>query len=191
VEILIIILAYFVGSISFGIILSKYFKLQDPRNFGSKNPGATNVMRSGKKLPAFLTLMGDMLKATLMVSTAQYFNFSIFYTSLVGAVVFLGHLFPIYFSFKGGKGVASAFGVILSMDYIIALIVLITWVCSFLIWRISSLAALMASIALPFLSFFMVLNVEYFYLSLFLSFFLIVRHKENIKKLITRNESVF
>lgn len=190
-EILIIILAYFVGSISFGIILSKYFKLQDPRNFGSKNPGATNVMRSGKKLPAFLTLMGDMLKATLMVSTAQYFNFSIFYTSLVGAVVFLGHLFPIYFSFKGGKGVASAFGVILSMDYIVALIVLITWVCSFLIWRISSFAALTASIALPFLSFFMVLHIEYFYLSLFLSFFLIVRHKENIKKLIKRNESVF
>jgi glycerol-3-phosphate acyltransferase PlsY len=121
-----IILAYFIGSISFGILLSKIFKIQDPRSFGSKNPGATNVMRSGKKFVALLTLLGDMLKGTLVVLIAKYYlNFNDDQVLLIAAVVFIGHLFPVYYQFKGGKGVATALGVLLAIDSSIAIISII------------------------------------------------------------------
>jgi len=187
-----IILAYFIGSISFGILLSKVFKIQDPRSFGSKNPGATNVMRSGKKLVALLTLLGDMLKGTIVVLIAKlYLNLTYDQVLLVAAAVFLGHLFPVYHQFKGGKGVATALGVLLAIDIHIAILVLIIWLVIFLISRISSLSAITAAICLPLITFFMHVDQSFLLLSFFLSILLIYRHKENIKNLIEKKESNF
>ena len=187
-----IILAYFIGSISFGILLSKIFKIQDPRSFGSKNPGATNVMRSGKKFVALLTLLGDMLKGTLVVLIAKYYlNFNDDQVLLIAAVVFIGHLFPVYYQFKGGKGVATALGVLLAIDSNIAILVLLIWLIVFLVSHISSLSAITAALCLPIIAFFMHIDQNFLWLSLFLSMFLIYRHKENIKKLLEKKESNF
>ena len=187
-----IILAYFIGSISFGILLSKIFKIQDPRSFGSKNPGATNVMRSGKKFVALLTLLGDMLKGTLVVLIAKYYlNFNDDQVLLIAAVVFMGHLFPVYYQFKGGKGVATALGVLLAIDSNIAILVLLIWLIVFLVSRISSLSAITAALCLPIIAFFMHIDQNFLWLSLFLSMFLIYRHKENIKNLLEKKESNF
>lgn len=187
-----IILAYFIGSISFGILLSKIFKIQDPRSFGSKNPGATNVMRSGKKFVALLTLLGDMLKGTLVVLIAKYYlNFNDDQVLLIAAVVFIGHLFPVYYQFKGGKGVATALGVLLAIDSNIAILVLLIWLIVFLVSRISSLSAITAALCLPLITFFMHIDQNFLWLSLFLSMFLIYRHKENIKNLLEKKESNF
>src|SRR5210317_2182719 len=176
-----IILAYFIGSISFGILLSKVFKIQDPRSFGSKNPGATNVMRSGKKLAALLTLLGDMLKGTIVVLIAKfYLNLNYDQVLLIAAAVFLGHLFPVYHQFKGGKGVATALGVLLAIDIQIAILVLIIWLVIFMVSRISSLSAITAALSLPLMVFYMHVNQSFLWLSLFLSVLLIYRHKENI-----------
>lgn len=187
-----IILAYFIGSISFGILLSKIFKIQDPRSFGSKNPGATNVMRSGKKFVALLTLLGDMLKGTLVVLIAKYYlNFNDDQVLLIAAVVFIGHLFPVYYQFKGGKGVATALGVLLAIDSNIAILLLLIWLIVFLVSRISSLSAITAALCLPIIVFFMHIDQNFLWLSLFLSMFLIYRHKENIKNLFDKKESNF
>lgn len=187
-----IILAYFIGSISFGILLSKVFKIQDPRSFGSKNPGATNVMRSGKKLAALLTLLGDMLKGTIVVLIAKlYLNLTYEQVLLIAAAVFLGHLFPVYHQFKGGKGVATALGVLLAIDIHIAILVLIIWLVIFLISRVSSLSAITAALCLPLITFFMHVDQSFLLLSFFLSILLIYRHKENIKNLIEKKESNF
>lgn len=187
-----IILAYFIGSISFGILLSKIFKIQDPRSFGSKNPGATNVMRSGKKFVALLTLLGDMLKGTLVVLIAKYYlNFNDDQVLLIAAAVFMGHLFPVYYQFKGGKGVATSLGVLLAIDSSIAILVLLIWLIVFLVSRISSLSAITAALCLPLIAFFMHIDQNFLWLSLFLSMFLIYRHKENIKNLLEKKESNF
>ena len=187
-----IILAYFIGSISFGILLSKIFKIQDPRSFGSRNPGATNVMRSGKKLAALLTLLGDMLKGTIVVLIAKlYLNLNYDQVVLIAAAVFIGHLFPVYHQFRGGKGVATALGVLLAIDIHIAISVLIIWLVILLISRISSLSAITAALCLPLMAFFMHVDQSFLLLSLFLSFLLIYRHKENIKNLIEKKESNF
>ena len=187
-----VILAYFIGSISFGILLSKFFKIQDPRSFGSKNPGATNVMRSGKKLAALLTLLGDMLKGTIVVLIAEfYLNLNYEQVLLIAAAVFLGHLFPVYHQFKGGKGVATALGVLLAIDIHVAILVLIIWLVIFLVSRISSLSAITAAFCLPLTAFFMNVDQSFLWLSLFLSVLLIYRHKENIKNLIEKKESNF
>jgi len=187
----VLILAYFIGSISFGIVFSKLFKLKDPRSFGSKNIGATNVMRSGKKLPAVLTLLGDLLKGSVMILLCQYLGFEKNEIFLVAWAVFLGHLFPIYHKFKGGKGVATAFGILLIIHSKIALMVLATWIFIFLITRISSLSALSAAIVLPIIAYLMNTETGFIYLSLFLSLMLIYRHKQNIQNLLQRQESKF
>ena len=187
-----VILAYFIGSISFGILLSKVFKIPDPRSFGSKNPGATNVMRSGKKLVALLTLLGDLLKGTIVILIAKfYLNFNYDQVLLIAAAVFLGHLFPVYHQFKGGKGVATALGVLLAIDIHIAILVLIIWLVIFFVSHISSLSAITSALCLPFIAFFMQVDQNFLWLSLFLSVFLIYRHKENIKNLIEKKESNF
>jgi len=187
-----IILAYFIGSISFGILISKVFKIQDPRSFGSRNPGATNVMRSGKKIAALLTLLGDMLKGTFVVLIAKlYLNLTYDQVLLIAAAVFLGHLFPVYHQFKGGKGVATALGVLLAIDIHIAILMLIIWLVIFLTSRISSLSAITAALCLPLMTFFMHVDQSFLLLSFFLSILLIYRHKENIKNLIEKKESNF
>ena len=149
------IAAYLVGSIPFAIISSRIFGLADPRSYGSKNPGATNVLRSGNKAAAIFTLLGDASKGWLAVYLAQ--KFAIDYVSgpgttvigLVALAVFFGHLYPVFLKFKGGKGVATAAGVLLALDPLLGLATLGTWLFIAFTLRYSSLAALIAATAAP------------------------------------------
>ena len=149
VPILWIVGAYLLGSISFGILISKCFGLADPRTIGSGNPGATNVLRSGKKSAALLTLLGDAFKGWLPVWLALQSNMLMWVVSSVGIAVFLGHLYPIYFKFKGGKGVATALGVILAISPFIGLLAMATWLIVFAFSRYASLASMIAALLVP------------------------------------------
>ena len=146
-------LAYLLGSISFAVIVSKFFGLSDPRSYGSKNPGATNVLRSGNKAAAVLTLLGDAAKGWLAVFLAHHFapdyGLSNAVVALVGLAVFFGHLYPVFLKFKGGKGVATAAGILLAINLWLGLAVLATWITVALLSRYSSLAALLAAASAP------------------------------------------
>ncbi|WP_159990478.1 glycerol-3-phosphate 1-O-acyltransferase PlsY [Pelistega ratti] len=191
------IIAYLIGSIPFAIITSRLFKLQDPRQFGSGNPGATNVLRSGHKIAAALTLFGDAFKGWIAVYLAQqYFPHHTTSIAIVAVAVFLGHLYSIFLSFKGGKGVATAIGVLLACDPMLAIILIIIWLLVFLLFRYSSLAALIAALNAPFLYLILSLQDYRFDGSLFIailviSILLIYRHKANITKLLTGKEAKF
>lgn len=141
--------AYLLGSISFAMIAAKLFGLADPRSYGSGNPGATNVLRSGNKKAALFTLIGDALKGWVAVFVAQQMGFSDSVIGLVALAVFFGHLFPVFLKFKGGKGVATAAGVLLALDPLIGLAVLGTWLFVAFAFRYSSLAALLAAALAP------------------------------------------
>src|SRR5450830_1369212 len=148
------IAAYLIGSISFAVVVSKAFGLSDPRTYGSKNPGATNVLRSGNKKAAVLTLIGDGFKGWLAVWLAMKFGpqYGIDDTgiALVTIAVFLGHLWPVFFRFVGGKGVATALGILLALNVWLGLATLVTWLVIAYAFRYSSLAALIASVFAPF-----------------------------------------
>ena len=120
-QLLIILFAYLVGSVSSGIIISQIFNLPDPRTIGSKNPGATNVMRSGNKKAAFFTLLGDLLKAILVLAIAEYLGFNDFIIVCVALAVLIGHIYPIFYKFRGGKGVATAIGILIALNFKLAL----------------------------------------------------------------------
>ena len=145
--------AYLIGSLSFAVIVSKAFGLNDPRTYGSGNPGATNVLRSGSKKAAAVTLLLDALKGFVPVLLVKVFGpqFGLGEgtLALVAIAAFLGHLFPVFFQFKGGKGVATALGVLLGISGWLGLFVLLTWLAVAVISRYSSLSALIASIAAP------------------------------------------
>ncbi len=184
--------AYLLGSISFGILISKCFGLADPRTVGSGNPGATNVLRSGKKLAAFLTLLGDALKGWLPVWLALQSNMLMWVVSWVGIAVFLGHLYPIYFKFKGGKGVATALGVMVAMSPLLGLAAFVTWVIVFAFSRYASLASIVAALFVPLHSYYYLRPYEdYFLMLIVLSIMLIWRHRGNIEKLLNGTESGF
>lgn len=183
--------AYLLGSISFGIIMSQLFGLPDPRTVGSGNPGATNVLRSGKKIAAALTLLGDALKGWFAVWLAFYFAVEPWLACLIALAVFLGHLYPIYYGFKGGKGVATALGVLLALSPWVGLCALVTWVITFAIWRYSSLAALVAAGLAPI---YVIIFLDYkgfMVTSVLLSLLLFWRHRGNIRKLAQGNEAGF
>ena len=187
-----IIVAYLIGSISFGILVSKAFALPDPRTVGSGNPGATNVLRSGKKLPAILTLLGDALKGWLPVWLALQSNMLMWVVAAVGLAVFFGHLYPIYHKFKGGKGVATALGVMLAISGWLALACLVTWAVVFAISRISSLSAIVAAALSPlFAALFLLPYKDYVLMVLVMAVMLVWRHKTNIQKLLAGTESGF
>jgi glycerol-3-phosphate acyltransferase PlsY len=187
-----IIAAYLLGSISFAVITSKLFGLADPRTYGSGNPGATNVLRSGKKAAAALTLFGDAAKGWLAVFLAIQFSPSgVSYTMLAAAValaVFIGHLFPVFLRFKGGKGVATALGVLLALNVWVGLGGLATWLFMALVFRFSSLAALTAAAATPIYAFLLGLPREWVLASGIMSLLLIWRHKSNIQNLLAGKE---
>lgn len=184
--------AYLLGSISFGILISKCFGLADPRTVGSGNPGATNVLRSGKKLAAFLTLLGDALKGWLPVWLALQSNMLMWVVSWVGIAVFLGHLYPIYFKFKGGKGVATALGVMVAISPLLGLAAFVTWVIVFAFSRYASLASIVAALFVPLHSYYYLRPYEdYFLMLIVLSIMLIWRHRGNIEKLLNGTESGF
>jgi glycerol-3-phosphate acyltransferase PlsY len=182
-----VVIAYLIGSISFAIVVSYFFGIADPRSYGSKNPGATNVLRSGKKLAAALTLLGDALKGYVVVAVAiafgAEFQFNGVSIGLIGLAVFLGHLYPIYFRFHGGKGVATALGVLLGFNLWIGLATLATWVIIFFFFRISSLAALIAAIFVPVYCVFLFGVNAQTVAVMIMSLFLIWRHRGNIRNL--------
>ena len=183
-----IIAAYLIGSISFGILVSKAFALPDPRTVGSGNPGATNVLRSGKKLPAILTLLGDALKGWLPVWLALQTDMLMWVVACVGLAVFFGHLYPIYHKFKGGKGVATALGVMLAVSGWLALACLVAWVIVFAISRISSLSAIVAAALSPLFAWFLLPYKDYVLMVLVMAVMLVWRHKSNIQKLLAGTE---
>lgn len=183
--------AYLLGSISFGIIMSQLFGLPDPRTVGSGNPGATNVLRSGKKIAAALTLIGDTGKGWLAVWLAFHYAVEPWLACLIALSVFLGHLYPIYYGFKGGKGVATALGILLALSPWVGLCALVTWVVTFAIWRYSSLAALIAAGLAPI---YVIIFLDYkgfMVTSVLLSLLLFWRHRGNIRKLAQGNEAGF
>ena len=187
-----IVAAYLIGSISFGILMSKAFGLPDPRTVGSGNPGATNVARSGKKLPAILTLLGDAFKGWLPVWLALQSNMLMWVVAAVGLAVFFGHLYPIYHRFKGGKGVATALGVMLAISPLLGLAALLTWVVVFAITRYSSLGAIVAAALSPVYAWFLLSAYKDYIITVtVMTVFLIWRHRTNIQKLLAGTESGF
>jgi glycerol-3-phosphate acyltransferase PlsY len=185
--VLTVVAAYLLGSVSFAIVVSKLMRLPDPRSYGSKNPGATNVLRTGSKAAAVLTLAGDAAKGGLAVWLAQlYLPDAAPYAALA---VFLGHLFPLYHRFHGGKGVATAAGVLFGIDWRLGLGTLATWIIIALFLRYSSLAALLAAAFAPFFTALLLGLNAYFAMVLVMSALLVWRHKENIARLIAGTES--
>lgn len=185
--------AYLLGSVSFAIVVSRVFRLQDPRTYGSQNPGATNVLRTGNKAAAALTLAGDCLKGWVAVAAAVYLQqtFALGDTgvALVAFAVFAGHVWPVLFRFRGGKGVATALGVLLGLNPLLGLATLISWLVVAYAFRYSSLAALVAALFAPF-----------YYVLLFgpdakalavvlMSALLVFRHRQNIANLLAGKES--
>lgn len=186
-----LLFSYLIGAISFGIVISHIFSLPDPRTIGSKNPGATNVLRTGKKLAALLTLLGDALKGSLTVGLAQYFELSPLMVGLIAIATLVGHVFPIYYGFKGGRGVATAAGILFMFSWIMGLIVLAIWLGVFFIWRYSSLAAIVAASLSPVIGFFYKIDFYELIATSIIALILILRHVENIKRLIDGTESGF
>ncbi|HEY8085791.1 MAG TPA: glycerol-3-phosphate 1-O-acyltransferase PlsY [Methylophilaceae bacterium] len=183
--------AYLLGSVSFGVVMSKAFGLPDPHTYGSGNPGATNVLRSGKKLAAALTLLGDAAKGWLPVWLALHMGLALNWVDAIAAAVFLGHIYPCFHRFKGGKGVATAFGILLAFSSPVALCVLATWIAVFVIWRISSLAAIVAGISsVLYAGFILGWNAQVL-AYLVIAAALIWRHQANIQRLLKGEESGF
>lgn len=187
-----IVAAYLVGSISFGIIISKVYGLPDPRTVGSGNIGATNVARSGKKSAAVLTLLGDAFKGWLPVWLALQSNMLMWVVACTGLAVFFGHLYPIFHRFKGGKGVATALGVMLGISGWLGLAALLSWIIVFAVSRISSLSAIVAALMAPIFSWVLLSPYpDYVWMVVVMSVFLVWRHKTNIQKLLDGTESGF
>ncbi len=189
IETVFILFAYLIGSLSTAIIYCKIVGLPDPRSQGSGNPGATNVLRFGGKKVAIIVLLGDLLKGLIPVLLAKWLEFSSATIALVGLAVFLGHLYPVFFRFQGGKGVATALGVLLGISVWVGLLVLLTWILVVFVSRLSSLSALVAATFAPFFVYFLMPELEYILLALPLSSLLVWRHRSNIKKIIAGTES--
>lgn len=189
------IAAYLIGSISFAVVMSLAFGLSDPRTYGSKNPGATNVLRSGSKKAAIATLIGDCAKGWLPVFLAvqfgDRFDLDDGGVALVAIAVFLGHLWPVFFRFVGGKGVATALGVLLGLNPWLGLATLVTWLVVAYAFRYSSLAALVAAVFAPFYFGLMVGATMPFELLavIVMSVLLLFRHAKNISNLLAGKES--
>ncbi len=187
-----VIVAYLVGSLSFAVIVSKAFRLPDPHSYGSGNPGATNVLRTGNRAAALLTLFGDALKGFVAVIgtalLAPHFNLPEETIALSALAVFLGHLFPIFFRFKGGKGVATAAGILFAIHQWLGLLTLATWLVIAVFFRYSSLAALIAAIFAPFFTFFLIKSSAMLVAVSAISLLLIWRLRANIRKLLAGEE---
>jgi glycerol-3-phosphate acyltransferase PlsY len=186
------VIAYLIGSISFAVVVSRAMGLPDPRTFGSKNPGATNVLRSGRKIAAVLTLLGDCAKGWLAVYLTEITFASAvapsYKMSLVAIAVVAGHMYPVFHRFRGGKGVSTALGVLLGINVWLAAGAASTWVIIAFFFRISSLAALIAAVSTPVFCF-MLYGVHPFTAAVgVIAVLLIWRHKSNIKNLLAGRE---
>jgi len=188
-----VVAAYLLGSVSFAVMTSKAFGMADPRTYGSGNPGATNVLRSGKKAAAALTLLGDAgkgwLAMFLAIKFAPHDAQGLLMVLLVALAVFLGHLFPVFLKFQGGKGVATALGVLLALNVWMGLGVLLTWIVMAAVFRYSSLSALVAAVAAPVYAMMVHLRPELVLATAIMSMLLIWRHKSNIQNLMSGKEN--
>lgn len=185
---ILILAAYLFGSISSAIIVCRVMGLPDPRTEGSKNPGATNVLRFGSKKAAALTLIGDAVKGLIPVLIARILEMPPETIAACAVAAFLGHLFPVFFGFKGGKGVATALGVYLAISFPLGLLLAGTWLLIAKITKISSLSALITACLTPIYVGFMLEPNVYVVMSLLLSVVLIYRHKSNIQDLLSGQE---
>jgi acyl phosphate:glycerol-3-phosphate acyltransferase len=189
----VIIAAYLIGSLSFAVIVSKLMGLPDPHSYGSGNPGATNVLRTGKKAAAALTLLGDAGKGWFALWLAQHFaaDLGLDTKALAGVAlaVFIGHLYPIFFKFQGGKGVATAAGILFAIHWWLGAATFATWLIIAIFFRYSSAAALAASFFAPFYTFFMFGFTAYLPAVIVICALLIWRHKGNIANLMNGTES--
>jgi glycerol-3-phosphate acyltransferase PlsY len=181
--------AYLLGSVSFAIVVSRLMRLPDPRSYGSKNPGATNVLRTGKRIAAALTLAGDAGKGWLAVWLAQAFIGDPFAVALAGLAAFLGHLYPLFYRFQGGKGVATAAGTLFGFDPWLGLGTIATFAIIVGLFRYVSLASMIAAVFAVFLAWFLKLEVATVVAVAVMAVLLTWRHRENIKRLAAGTES--
>lgn len=196
---LILAVAYLLGSVSFAILVARVYGLPDPRSHGSGNPGATNMLRTGKKSAAALTLLGDALKGAVAVLLAQWattaYDLPAHVPYLAALAAFLGHLFPVFHGFQGGKGVATALGVLLALDLRLGGLAVLTWIAVFAVTRVSSLSALVAAVLAPVYGYYLLGHgPETKFLAgilAVLSLLVLVRHHSNIRKLLSGEEKAF
>ena len=184
----IVIIAYLLGSVSAAIIVCKIMGLDDPRTVGSNNPGATNVLRIGGKKAAILTLVGDMLKGLLPTLLAHMLGLDLIWVALTGLAAFLGHLYPIFFGFKGGKGIATGLGVFIAINWAAGLMVVVTWLVIARLLKISSVAGLSSSLFAPFYFYLMTQNLTVVAIILMITTLIFWRHRTNIQDLLSGTE---
>lgn len=188
-----VVAAYLIGSLSFAVIVSKFYGLDDPRSYGSGNPGATNVLRSGRKKAAALTLLGDALKGLVAVLLARWlqshFGLADEVVAAVAVAVLAGHMWPLFFGFKGGKGVATALGVLLALSWPVALICAAVWLIMAFGLKISSLAALAATVISPLAAMFLVQQPSWQATIAVIAALVLLRHRSNIQNLLSGKES--
>ena len=184
-----IVAAYLIGSLSSAIILCKLAGLPDPRSEGSGNPGATNVLRIGGKKLAATVLFIDVVKGVLPVTLVSLVGFDLAWITATAFAVFLGHLYPVFFQFKGGKGVATALGGFLALSPLLGGAILLSWLFVFIISRISSLSAIIAASLAPLYSMWLINSLEARWIIFVMTTMLLIRHKSNIKRLLSGEES--
>ena len=182
---IIIIIFYLLGSISFAVLSSKLFNLPDPRSFGSKNPGATNVMRSGNKLAAFFTLSGDALKGYIPIIYMLNQGFLMHELYLLSFMILTGHCYPITLKFKGGKGVATSLGILFALAPMVASLVILTWLTIYYLFKVSGVSALIGFLLLPFFMFLMNGDNNMIMISFANVIFIYLTHKKNILEFIS------
>ena len=180
-------IAYLAGSLSSAVLICRVYQLPDPRTTGSGNPGATNVFRLGGRVPAILVLVMDILKGTVPVYSAYWMGIEPIALGFIGVAACLGHIFPLYFGFKGGKAVATAFGVLLPIGFQLAGLLIATWLLVVFIWGYASLAAIVAVSLAPLFTWF--IKPMYTIPVCMLSVLIIFRHKDNILRLVKGTES--
>lgn len=188
IEWLLIPVAYLLGSISSAILVCRVMGLPDPRDEGSGNPGATNVYRIGGKKAAAVTLAGDVLKGLLPVLAAKAFGVTEAVLMAVAMAAFLGHLYPLFFGFRGGKGVATAFGVLLGVSWLLGLMVFATWLLIYKLFKVSSLSALSAAVLTPVYAWFVSGSLNLLIVTLLISSLSLWRHETNIRRLLAGEE---
>ena len=180
---------YLAGSIPFAVLVSRAMRLPDPRSYGSRNIGATNVLRSGNRLAALLTLLGDAMKGWVAVLAAQLLGLPVEMVALVGVAAFLGHVFPVWLRFHGGKGVATAAGVLIAFDWRLGVATLGVWLAVAAVSRYSSLGSLVAAVAAPVAAWMLPGRGPIFVAVVVMAIVLVARHRANIRKLLRGEES--
>lgn len=184
--ILMVGVAYLFGSLSSAVVICRLYQLPDPRTTGSKNPGATNVYRLGGRIPAALVLVGDILKGTVPVYISYWLGIAPLALGFIAIAACLGHIFPLYFGFKGGKAVATAFGAMLPIGPELAGLLIVSWCVALFIWGFSSLAAIVAVVLAPLFTFF--IKPAYTLPVAMLAVLIVIRHQANIRRLMAGQE---